>query len=98
MDLFDNFNQEEFLLFVRNFNMNLAASGTLVTGAKTQYLCTLVRGEALIKFDLLYADVEGANPKTVETIILGLAFYFYPVNFMSKKIAQCAAEWGIHTV
>ena len=44
MDLFDNGDPEEFLLFVQNFNINLAASGKLVTGAKIQCLCTLVRG------------------------------------------------------
>ena len=32
--LFDNGGLETFLLYVRNFNMNLAATGTLETGAK----------------------------------------------------------------
>ena len=44
MAFFDNGDLEEFLLFVQNFNMTLAASGTLATGAKIQYLYTLVRG------------------------------------------------------
>ena len=42
--LFDNSEPEELLLFVRNFIMTLTASGTLETGVKVQYLCTLVRG------------------------------------------------------
>ena len=42
--LFDNSEPEEFLLFVRNFIMTLTAAGTLETGVKVQYLCTLVRG------------------------------------------------------
>ena len=50
MALFDNGEPEEFLLFRRNFDMNLAAPGTLVTGAKIQYLFTLVHGEALRQF------------------------------------------------
>ena len=45
MALFDNGNMEEFLLFVSNFNMNIEASGTLVTGANIQYLHMLVGGE-----------------------------------------------------
>ena len=45
ISLFDNGEPEEFLLFVRNFNMTLAASGTLEAGTKYQYLCTLFRGE-----------------------------------------------------
>ena len=64
MFLFDNGDLEEFLLFVCNFNMTLVASGTLDTDAKIQYLCTLVRGEALHQFDLLSADMEiHRNPK-----------------------------------
>ena len=55
--LIDNDNPEDFLLFVRNFNMNLAASGTLETSAKIQYLRTVVHGEALRQFDSLSADV-----------------------------------------
>ena len=58
MSLFDNGKPKEFLLFVRNFNMNLAASGTLEAGVKYQYLRTIVCGEALYQFDLLSDDVE----------------------------------------
>ena len=36
MSLFENGDPEEFLLFVRNFNTTLAASGTLKAGAKYQ--------------------------------------------------------------
>ena len=57
MSLFDNGEPEEFLLFVRNFNMTLSLSGMLEEGAKYQYLHTLVRGEALHQFGLLSADV-----------------------------------------
>ena len=55
--LFDNVNPEEFLLFVCNFNMTLAASGMLEAGAKYQYLCSISCGEALGQFDLFYDDV-----------------------------------------
>ena len=40
MSLFENGDSEEFLLFVRNFNITLAASGMPETGAKIQYLQT----------------------------------------------------------
>ena len=85
MDLFDNGYLEDFLLFVQNFTMTLAASGTMETGAKIKYLCTLVRGEELRQFDSLSSDVQGANPLTLETIVLGLDSYFFPVDFLSKK-------------
>ena len=58
MSLFDNGKLEEFLLFVCNFNMNLAESGMLEVDTEFQYLCTLVRGEALCQFELLSSDVE----------------------------------------
>ena len=52
-----NGDPEEFLLFMHKFNMTLTASGALGAVAKVQYLCTLVRGEALRQFYLLSADV-----------------------------------------
>ena len=63
--LFYNGNREELLLFVRNFNMTLAESGTLETVSKVQYLCRLLHGEELHQFDLLFADVESTGPVTV---------------------------------
>ena len=67
--LFDNDIPEEFLLFVRNFNMTLVESGTLEAGAKYQYLCNLVHGEALRQFDLLSSGVEGTETLNVKFIL-----------------------------
>ena len=47
-------------MFVRNFNMTLAASGTLEVGTKYQYLHTPVRGKVFCQFDSLFDDVESA--------------------------------------
>ena len=47
MTFFNNGDQGNFLLFVRNFNTNLAASEMLKMHVKVQYLCILVCGEAL---------------------------------------------------
>ena len=44
MSLLDNDNSEEFWMFVCDFNMTHAASGTLETAAKVQYLRTLFCG------------------------------------------------------
>ena len=49
---------KKFLLFVLNLSTNLAVTGPPDMDAKIQYLCTLVRGEALRQFDLFSADVE----------------------------------------
>ena len=87
MFLFDNGDPEEFLLFELNFDMTLAASGTLETGAEIQYLCTLVRGKALRKFEVLSADVESTETLNVEYIIKGLELYFSTVNRYQNKSA-----------
>ena len=48
----------------------------LMRGTQIQYICTLVRGEALHQFDSLSTDIEGMNPLSEKTIVLGLALYF----------------------
>ena len=53
MSLFDHGDLEEFLLFIRKFNITLAATRNLEMEANIQYLCTLLHGKALRQFDLL---------------------------------------------
>ena len=57
MSFFENGEPDEFFWFVCNFNMTLAASGTLEVDEKFQYLRTVLRREALCQFDLLSAEV-----------------------------------------
>ena len=57
ISLFYHVNQEEFMLFVLNYNMTLAATGMLEMDAKIQYLRTLVHGEALSQFEFFSAYV-----------------------------------------
>ena len=73
------------MLFVRNSNMNLAASGTLEADAKFKYLCTLVYGEELRQFESLSTDVESTETLNLYYIIRGLAQYYFPVNLLSKQ-------------
>ena len=68
MTLFDNGKPEEFLLFFRDFNMTLEASGTLEDGTKIQYLHMVVHGKSLCKFDALYCELEGTIPLQVELL------------------------------
>ena len=66
--------------------MTLADTGTIETEAKVQYLPTLLFGKALHQFDLLYVDVENKNSSLdVDYLLNGLAWYFLPVNSLSKK-------------
>ena len=66
--------------------MTLSVTETIETEAKVQYLCTLVPGEALRHFDLLPADVENTDPPLdVDYLLKCLAWYFPPVNSLSKQ-------------
>ena len=73
MSLCENGKPEKFLLLVSNFNMTLTVSGTMEAGARIQYICTLVRGEALSHFVSLSADVESMQTLNVDDIIRSLA-------------------------
>ena len=73
ISLFENGELEEFLLFVCNFNMDLAASGTLEAGAKVQWFHLIVHEEELHKFDFFFTGVEITNPLTAEDIIKELS-------------------------
>ena len=85
MSLFDYVKPEDFLLFLKNFQTTLAAIGTLDTEGKVQYICTIVCGEALRQFDLLSTDVKNTEtPLDVDYLLKGLAWYFPPVNSLSK--------------
>ena len=93
MSLFDHGDLEDFLLFIRNFNMNLVETGTLDMDTKIQYICTQVRGEALRNFDLLSAGVENTETLNVDYYIKGLALYFSLwIHFQNKNV-RCAVEW-----
>ena len=92
ISLFDNGYPEEFLLFVRNFNMTLVVTGTLEIGVNIQYLHMLVRGEALHHFYLLSSYVESTETLNLEYIVKGLALYFSLLNLLSKKSVQFVVE------
>ena len=57
----------------------------LQDAAKIQYLRTLVDGEALRHFDMLYADFEISTPLTVETIFLYWVHTFTAIALSKQK-------------
>ena len=85
MSFFDNGEPEKFLLFICNFNMTLAASGTLEAGARYQYLRNIVCREVFHQFEFLSADGESAESLSVDYIIRDLSHYFPPVSLLSKQ-------------
>ena len=72
MDLFDNGEPEESLLFIQNFKMTVHSPGMLAFSAMLQYLRRLLRGEALCQFDTLCDRVGITNTMHLIQIILGL--------------------------
>ena len=57
ISLFDNGEPEEFLLFIRDFNITFEASGQIIYGVNIQYLCTMICGEVLRQVDMFSAEV-----------------------------------------
>ena len=88
MALFDNGDPEDLLLFVHNFKMTLESLETLAAKEKLQYLCAILRGEALCQFDTLFAKVGSTTTTHLNRVVLGLGTYFFPVNEFSKQ--RCA--------
>ena len=78
--------------------MTLADTGTLEKDTKVWCLRTIVHGEALSYFDLLYIDVENADTSlTVYYLLQGLVWYFSLVNSFSKQkraIRRCRNNHG----
>ena len=65
MSLFENKNQEGLLLTVWNYNIAIKASGALTENSKLQYLGTLLRGEALRKFETVYVHPGSTTMKYI---------------------------------
>ena len=85
--LFDHDNPEGFLLFLRNFNMALTATGAMGVDAKIQYLCKLVHVEALRRFDLLSADVENTKTLNVDYYKrFSVVFFSLWIRFQNKSV------------
>ena len=57
MAFFDNSDTEEFLFFIRNFQITLEAPGTIAAGANIQYIRTLVNGKSLRQLDKFSVEV-----------------------------------------
>ena len=72
MDLFDNKETEDLLLFVKKFKTTLESSGTIASNAKLNYLCTLLCGEAINQYHTLCSQVGSMTTTHLNQFILGL--------------------------
>ena len=85
MIFFENGDLEEFLLFVRNFQMTLEDSGALAASAKMQYIFTLLHGGALRQLDILSVEVGNTTTTHLNRIILILYTYFFLSMHFQKE-------------
>ena len=75
--LFDNGDPEEFLLFVRNFQITLEASVLLTSSANIKSICMLLYVEALHQLGTLSVELVCTTMTHVNRIILVLGTYFF---------------------
>ena len=68
MNLFDNCGTEGFILFQRNHQITIEASGNITVGDKIHYLHTLICGEALHKFETICRKIGNSNNTNLNTI------------------------------
>ena len=93
MALFGKVQPEEFLLFVRNFQMTFQASGAISSSENIQYLCMLLCGESLCLFDTFLVEVVSMTTTYLNPIIFGLGTYFFPNNWLTRR--NCTMRRGI---
>ena len=85
IDLFDNSNMEEFLLFLWNFKMTIKDLGMFTDNLNQQYICKLLHREVLRRFDTLCAQVGSTTITHLKRVILGLGTYSTSINILSKQ-------------
>ena len=90
MELFDNGDTEEFLMFIHNSQITLGVSGTLGASAKIQYLHTLLLGETLCQLGMLSVEVVSMTTTHLNRIF---RYVIFPINVLSNK--KCAIIRGI---
>ena len=85
MALFNNGDQEELFFKIKNFNINIKASGTLVASVNIQCLSMLVHEEAFHKFYMFSAEVGSTTSENLKSINLGLGTYFCMLTRCKQK-------------
>ena len=92
MNLFDNGDPCELLLFISNYKMTLEYPGMLTSNVNIQYLCTILCGEALCEYGNLCIQVGNTMVMNLNQIVLGLGTYVFllPMRCPNKSM-QCDA-------
>ena len=70
---------------MKNFNRAVDRTGTTTSVEKINYLCTILRGEALWEFDKLSSQNTGTNSTHLKFIQEGLLGYSFPINALSNQ-------------
>ena len=87
---------EDFLRPMKNFNIAINGRGTKSDSGQINYirtmLCTMLSGDALREFDVLYSQNNGTENDHLKHIMEGLLGYLPPINVLSnQKCAMCRA-------
>ena len=85
IDLFDNGDTEEFLLFQRNYQITIESTGSITMGEKIQYVHTWLLGEYLLGYETLYKQTGNSNTTHLNQILFGLGTYFYDQYIFKEK-------------
>ena len=83
--MFKNGKPEEFLQMMKYFNTATDGTGTTPTKRKTQFLLTMLRGEALREFDVLSSQVGSTTNGHIKFIKEFLLGYFPPINILNNQ-------------
>ena len=95
MNTFDYGKPEEFLAFLKSFNIASDGTGTTSPRIRIDYLHTMLRGQALRELNEVQIQYGGLTNNNIQIIHEGLLEYFFPINSLSKK--KCARRRAMHT-
>ena len=89
--IFNNGKTEEFLLFIRNFQMTLETARAIAAGSKIRYIGMLVCDETPHQLGTLSVEVVSTTSENLKPIILYLGTYFF---LLMRCLKKSDAPWN----
>ena len=85
MSTFEYGQPEELLAIIKNLKIEIDGIGTTSPSVRINYMCTMIRGEALIEFEKLEVNKHSTANAHIKQITEGLLRYFFPTNAFSNQ-------------
>ena len=82
---FEHVQPEEFLQIMTNFNRAVDVTWATNAAGKINYICKLLRGEALQYFDKIASQNARTNNTHLKFIKEGILHYFHPIKALSNQ-------------